>query len=155
MEIKKIFKAEVAHKLVSAFSKDCLNVHGHSYTYDVVLESGELNGDGMVMDFGEVKSKAKAFMDSFDHCLVLTRGEAFTNDMLPLVEKHNLKCMLVPYNSTAEYQACHIYQQLHEYGLLVKSVTVHETLTGSAMFDGSDDVQNIYVDLDQVSIYNA
>jgi len=109
----------------------------------------------MVMDFGEVKAKAKEFMDKFDHCLVLTRGDAFTNDMLPLVEKYNLKCMLVPYNSTAEYQAIHIYQQLHEFGLPVKRVTVHETLTGSATFDGSDDVQDMFVDLSQVSFYNA
>ncbi len=155
MEIRKKFKAEVAHKLTSAFSEDCLNVHGHSYTYDVVLEAGNLNEDGMVMDFGEVKSKGKAFMDSFDHCLVLTKGDEFTEDMLPLIEKYKMKAMIVPYNSTAEYQACHIYQQLHEYDLPVKSVTVHETLTGSATFDGSDDVQDIHVDLDQVEFIYA
>jgi len=155
MEIRKKFKAEVAHKLTSAFSKDCLNVHGHSYTYDIVIESSILNNDGMVIDFGEVKAKAKEFMDMFDHCLVLTRGDAFTNDMLPLIEKYNMKCMLVPYNSTAENQAIHIYQQLHEFGLNVKKVKVHETLTGCAVFDGSDDILDMYVDLSQVSFYNA
>ena len=155
MEIKKIFKAEVAHRLVSSFSEDCQNIHGHSYTYDVVLEAGKLNKDSMVMDFGEVKSKGKAFMDTFDHCLVLSDFDPIGQELLPILLKNNLKVMVVGYNSTAEYQACHIYQQLHEYGLPVKSVTVHETLTGSATFDGSDDIQDIYVDLDKVVMYNA
>jgi len=107
------------------------------------------------MDFGEVKSKAKAFMDSFDHCLVIADFDPIGMEILPILLKNNLKVMVVPYNSTAEYQACHIYQQLHEFGLPVKSVTVHETLTGSATFDGSDDIQDIYVDLTKVVMHNA
>jgi len=155
MEIVKIFKAEVAHRLVTAYSKDCKNIHGHSYTYDVVLESSTLNEDSMVMDFGEVKSKAKAFMDSFDHCLVLSVFDPMTEKLLPILLENNLKVMVVPYNSTAEYQACHIYQQLHEFNLPVKKVTVHETLTGCATFDGTDNIQDIHVDLGEVVMYNA
>ncbi len=155
MEIRKKFKAEVAHRLVSSYSKDCQNIHGHSYTYDIVLKSGELNCDGMVMDFGEVKAKAKEFMDKFDHCLVLSSFDPITSNMRPIMDRMGMKYMIVPYNSTAENQAAHIYQQFHEFGLNVVSVRVHETLTGYAEFDGSDDIQDICIDLDAVEFVNA
>jgi len=155
MLIRKKFKAEVAHRLVSSYSKACGNIHGHSYTYDVVLAGKQLNKDGMVMDFGEVKDKLNWFMDKFDHCLVLADFDPITPDMRKILDRENMKYMIVPYNSTAENQAVHIYQQLNELGLPVKSVTVHETLTGWACFDGSDDIQDMWVDLDKVEFHNA
>lgn len=155
MEIRKKFKAEVAHRLVTSFSKRCQSFHGHSYLFDVELESRKLNKDAMLMDFGEVKSKAGEFMDSWDHSMVLFNEDPFHDAMVGIMEAGHMRYISVPYNPTAEMMAVHIYQQLHEYGLPVKCVTVHETKTGSASFDGNDDVQEMYVNLDEVYFGNC
>ena len=148
MKIKKIFKAEVAHRLVSSYSERCQSFHGHSYLFEVVLESDKLNSDAMLMDFGEVKSKAKDFIDAFDHSMVLSQDDPFHDRMIDIMDEGNMRWISVPYNPTAEMMAVHIYQQLHELGLPVKMVVVQETLTGRAYFDGSDDVQDMYVNIE-------
>ena len=53
MIVSKIFYFEAAHML-SDYSGECSNLHGHSYKLEVALE-GELQ-DGMVIDFKTVKT---------------------------------------------------------------------------------------------------
>ena len=133
MKITKQFKMEVAHRLVSSYSKRCQSVHGHSYLMEVTLESEQLNGDGMVMDFGEVKDKMNHFFDAFDHSYII-----YKNDItLPLFKQiegliHN-RMMVVDYNPTAENMAYHIFRAMVENNLPVSSVRVQETLTGWAI----------------------
>lgn len=153
MEIRKQFKAENAHRLVSSYSKGCQNIHGHSYVYEVVLASTVLNSDGMVMDFGEVKNIVSNFMNNFDHTCILADFDPILPKMREVFESLGMKYMVVPYNPSAENQAIHIYQQMYEFGLPVKYVKVHETLTGWASFDGSDDIQDMYVDIDKVEFH--
>ena len=124
---------EVAHRLVSSYSKRCQSVHGHSYLMEVTLESEQLNGDGMVMDFGEVKDKMNHFFDAFDHSYII-----YKNDItLPLFKQiegliHN-RMMVVDYNPTAENMAYHIFRAMVENNLPISSVRVQETLTGWAI----------------------
>lgn len=133
MKITKQFKMEVAHRLVSSYSKRCQSVHGHSYLMEVTLESEQLNGDGMVMDFGEVKDKMNHFFDAFDHSYII-----YKNDItLPLFKQiegliHN-RMMVVDYNPTAENMAYHIFRAMVENNLPISSVRVQETLTGWAI----------------------
>jgi len=154
MEIRKKFKAEVAHRLVTSYSKRCQSFHGHSYTFEVVLTGDKLNADEMIMDFSEVKDKGNAFLDAFDHTMVLSQEDPFHDRMVEIMEEGSMRYMSVPYNPTAEMMAVHIYQQLREYDLPVKWVQVHETLTGWAEFNGKDDIQEFFVDLDQVKLGN-
>ena len=70
MRIRKTFKAEMAHRLVGAFSEKCLSIHGHSYEMEVELETDSLDEYWMVMDFGYIKQQGKDFMDAWDHSLV-------------------------------------------------------------------------------------
>jgi len=155
MKIKKIFKAEIAHRLVTSYSKRCQSFHGHSYLFEVILESDKLNKDAMLMDFGEVKKEAGAFLDAFDHTMVLSQDDPFHDRMVAIMHEGNMRWMSVPYNPTAEMMAVHIYQQLHEFDLPVKMVVVQETLTGRAYFDGGDDVQDMHVDLDKCKFSTA
>ena len=155
MLIKKIFKAEVAHRLVSSYSERCQSFHGHSYLFEVTLAGKTLNNDAMLMDFGEVKDKGGEFLDAFDHTMVLSQDDPFHDRMIEIMDEGDMRWMSVPYNPTAEMMAVHMYQQLHEFGLPVKMVVVQETLTGRAYFDGSDDVQDMHVDLDKCRFSKA
>jgi 6-pyruvoyltetrahydropterin/6-carboxytetrahydropterin synthase len=65
--IKTKFRFEAAHKLNLSYSSPCERLHGHGYSVTVWLASANLNDEGMVVDFTQVKA---AVRDRFDHtCL--------------------------------------------------------------------------------------
>ncbi len=131
MKVTKRFKAEIAHRLVSSYSKRCQSIHGHSYLFEVRLQ-GPLNEDMMVMDFGELKDKFNGFLDKFDHTLVLFDKDPITEDLEALSLKHDMRFMVVDYNPTAESMAYHIFNEALKLGLPVIETRVQETLTGWA-----------------------
>lgn len=48
----------------------CSRLHGHSYILRLRLE-GDINDDGMVMDFVALKKGLKKFIEEFDHKVLL------------------------------------------------------------------------------------
>ena len=47
-------------------SGKCKNFHGHTYFLEVGI-TGEINSDGVVMDFGDVKKHLKSLVEKLDH----------------------------------------------------------------------------------------
>ena len=146
MKIRKQFKAEVAHRLVSSYSERCQSFHGHSYLFEIVLAGRKMNKDGMLMDFGEVKTALGPTLDAFDHSMVLFKNDPAVEDMCKIMDKFNMRYIIVPYNPTAENMAYHIYCVAQEMGLPIYSVRVHETATGwaEAIGCGGVDIDDIY-----------
>lgn len=68
-QIVKRFKFEAAHELPWHQGK-CQRLHGHSYKFEVMLE-GELNHDGIVVDFDDLTTIVdKMVIKRYDHqCL--------------------------------------------------------------------------------------
>lgn len=83
-------KLEIAgsHQLALSYESKCQNLHGHNWIIEVFCKSEELNKDGMVCDFTEIKKKIQ---DKLDHRHI--------NDVLP-------------FNPTAENIACWIVSQI-------------------------------------------
>lgn len=66
ISITKKFTFEAAHILPNHKGK-CRNLHGHSYRLEVTV-SGLRDGQGMVIDFGDLKEIVKKFViDKMDH----------------------------------------------------------------------------------------
>ena len=126
---------EVAHRLVSSYSKRCQSIHGHSYLMEVTLESEYLNDDSMVMDFGELKDKMNHFFDAFDHSLVVFKDDPILPNLLAIEALIHNRMIVVDYNPTAEGMAYHAFRACVENGLPVKEVRVQETKTGWAVAD--------------------
>jgi queuosine biosynthesis protein QueD len=103
------FTFEASHELPWHLGK-CAKLHGHSYVLDVTVEA-PLNSDGIVIDFGDIKSTVtKHVLDDYDH--------QHLNEILP--------------NPTAELIAADIVNRLLDASLLVTTVTVAETGSCSA-----------------------
>lgn len=72
IRITKIFTFETAHVLYNYDGK-CKNLHGHSYKLYVTVKGVPINDldnkkNGMVMDFGDIKSIVKSeIIDVWDH----------------------------------------------------------------------------------------
>ena len=67
--VTKIVRFELAHKLTSAYTKGCKRVHGHGYKLEVTFV-GDLNEDGMIMDFKMMKEILQPIVDEFDHTYI-------------------------------------------------------------------------------------
>ena len=44
----------------------CGQLHGHTYTVEVVIE-GEKSGGGMIVDFNELKTRTREVLQRYDH----------------------------------------------------------------------------------------
>lgn len=104
--VTKIFKFEMAHQLDSCYAGECKNIHGHSYKLEVTFD-GELNKDGMVMDFKEMKEIVQPLVDHFDHSFI-------TKDDFNM-------------NPTAENMAKYIFDKIRQCTILIKKVRLWET----------------------------
>ena len=74
-EIEKKLTFEAAHVLKGlGENHPCSTIHGHSYKLYVKISSEELDRNGFIIDFGELKTFQKELIDSFiDHSVIITR----------------------------------------------------------------------------------
>ena len=82
--VTKRLEISAAHRLELDYESKCRNLHGHNWIVTVHCRARELNHNGMVTDFSEIK---RIVVDDLDH--------ACLNDKLP-------------FNPTAENIARHI-----------------------------------------------
>ena len=131
--IRKQFRFSMAHQLYSCFSECCKNaIHGHEYVLEVFFESKELNKDGMIIDFGEVKFLMDDYVDSWDHALVMP--DSFPEEYLNSLKKFNKKIKIVNYNPSAENMAKDMYAKFKKHIPQTCKVRLHETTTGYAEY---------------------
>lgn len=92
-KIKKTFEVAIAHKLTLPYDSPCKRDHGHNITVTVYCASEELNQEGMVIDFTEIK---KVVHGQLDHrCLNDIKGLGWEEGATPTDEEIEL-------NPTAE-----------------------------------------------------
>lgn len=156
MLIRKLFKAEMAHTTMGAYTKRCHHLHGHSYKFELFLKSDKPNAAMMVSDFKAVKDIGiNDFFDSFDHAVTIWSKDPrskIINEINP--DRH----VVVPFNPTAEmlskaffYVAKAIYESTSplsgEQDARVHQVIVHETDTGYAAFNEDDAAADGFADI--------
>ena len=61
--IRKTFSA--AHTITIGGTKETM--HGHNFAVEISLEAKELDGEGVVTDFREIKGRADALLRELDH----------------------------------------------------------------------------------------
>ncbi|MGC8852978.1 MAG: 6-pyruvoyl trahydropterin synthase family protein [Hydrogenobacter sp.] len=121
----------------------CVNLHGHSYTLEVVLGSDTLSEQDMVMDFYHLKSALKDLIDTIDHSFIIDVNDPMYPELKEVAEKYGaLKIFPVDFCPTAEALAKYFYdflnKKLQEAGLLgevkVIKVVLWETKTSKAEY---------------------
>jgi 6-pyruvoyltetrahydropterin/6-carboxytetrahydropterin synthase len=65
-ELKVISSFAAAHNLRD-FRGKCENLHGHNWKVEVVLRGTSLEGNGILIDFGEVKAATRKALEEVDH----------------------------------------------------------------------------------------
>ncbi len=109
MKIARQFHWEMGHRL-PFHAGACRNLHGHSYRLWVELE-GECDGNGMLLDYGEMKEKIQPLIEPFDHCFLCDEQDALMREFL---DSHRFKALYVPFPTTAENIASHLLGKIWE-----------------------------------------
>ena len=98
---------DAAHRITTHGGK-CAHLHGHRYRVDITC-AGPLNDQGMVIDFGEVKTKLGRWIDTaWDHGAILN----VTDDALvELCMSRRWKHYAIPGEPTAEVLAKYLHRR--------------------------------------------
>lgn len=115
--IYKVLRFEAAHRLPNVpEGHKCARLHGHSYRIELQV-SGEVDPHtGMVQDYADIKAAFHPLYEVLDH--------NYLNDIPGLA------------NSTSEILAQWIWNRLKPELPLLSQVTVGETCTAGAIFEG-------------------
>jgi len=97
MKVAKEFRWEMGHRLPEHFGL-CKNIHGHSYKMIVEFE-GELNEQGMVIDYYDVEKIINPLIEKLDHAFMVCRDDKV---VLEFLNKMNSKKVVIDFESTAE-----------------------------------------------------
>lgn len=105
MKISKEFKWEMGHRL-PFHAGLCKNIHGHSYCM-VVEVDGEINENGMIIDFYDLGKVIKPIIDEFDHSFLCWEKDT---EVRKFLENLDMKRVIVDYHSTVE-NICNDFSQ--------------------------------------------
>lgn len=142
MIIRKLFRFEGAHIVRNCSSERCKkSIHGHSYVVEAFFTSNGLDNGQMVMDFGLMKGTIKDFIDGFDHAYSMWTKE--DKQFKTFIAGQSDRWIEMPVSPSAEAYSIMFFKVLDaivnatefnngEKGVQLKSVRVHETVTGYA-----------------------
>ncbi len=116
----------------------CRFLHGHQYVFkmECVADNNQLNELGMVIDFGDIKSKLCQWLeDNFDHRFLIWKDDPLALELKEL----DPSVVIVPFNPTAENIAEYFVNivapvQLKETGITLISCELNETSKCSATY---------------------
>ena len=109
----------------------CENFHGHNYVADFFVTGAEQDSVGRVMDFADLKSRCKGWIDEhWDHSFLVYEGDENAISALRMVQPCRL--FLMPYNPTAENMAEYLLEEvcpkgLTDLGAIATRVRIWET----------------------------
>lgn len=61
--VEKTFEISASHRLTLSYESKCSQPHGHNWLITVCCRARELNADGMVVDFSEIKRRVEERLD--------------------------------------------------------------------------------------------
>jgi 6-pyruvoyltetrahydropterin/6-carboxytetrahydropterin synthase len=109
MKIAKEFRWEMGHRLKFHQGK-CINLHGHSYKMMVEF-TGEVDENGMVLDYYDVKEIVAPLVDDLDHGFLVYENDT---ELLEILKKLNSKHTVVKFESTAENLCKYFLEKIAE-----------------------------------------
>lgn len=112
MKIAKEFRWEMGHRLPFHQGK-CVNLHGHSYKMLVEVE-GDLDKDGMVIDYYDLKAIINPIVEELDHAYLVWRDDT---KLIEALEMLNSKKVIIDYHSTAENMCLYFLDKIQNAGL--------------------------------------
>ena len=120
------------HRLLD-YDGICKHPHGHNAVAEIEVSTEALDARNMVVDFTDIKSTVKGWIDrELDHKMILRHDDPLVKALDTLGEP----MFLLDSNPTVERIARLIFDTSREHGLAVVRVTVWETPSSWATYEG-------------------
>jgi 6-pyruvoyltetrahydropterin/6-carboxytetrahydropterin synthase len=118
------------HRLINHPGK-CRHLHGHSVKASISVVRDQLNEQGMVCDFADIRMCAERYIDQFlDHNLLLHKDDP----LIPHLTSSQERFLAIDEHPTAEVLSKMIYNHLKQSGLNVSQVVLWETASAYASY---------------------
>jgi 6-pyruvoyltetrahydropterin/6-carboxytetrahydropterin synthase len=139
IQLTKQFRFEAAHSL-EGYDGACSQIHGHSYLLEVTVEGVPLDSvgnpkDGMVMDFGVLKSIVnREVVDRLDHTFTIRRSDT-NSELIAILQRFYTNVHVVDYQPTSENMLVDMAARLvpaMPQGVRLAKLTLYETATSKA-----------------------
>ncbi|MBI4230719.1 MAG: 6-carboxytetrahydropterin synthase [Planctomycetes bacterium] len=115
------------------YEGNCRHPHGHNARVEVKLSAPKLDRRGMVVDFNDLRSSLRGWIDqTLDHRMILRRGDPLIEPLRALGEPF----FVMEENPTAENLARLLFERAREVGLPVVRVRLWETDDNFADYAG-------------------
>ena len=130
---------DAAHFLKDYTGK-CSNLHGHRWRVVAGLAGEELSRErqteGMLVDFGDIKTTLKELCDYYDHSFIYEKG-SLKQTTIDALEEEGFRLVEVDFRPTAENLARDFFIRLREKEFAVCRVEVYETPSNCAVYEES------------------
>lgn len=135
---KRLSNAAIAHRLRDGYVGPCTNIHGHEYFFEIEIGGFDLNYQGMIIDFTEIKRICDSWIkENWDHGVLVKEDDySFIN----FLQSEDMKYFTVPFNTTAENMSKYLADQFMDellfagFDLEYVQVSVWETDTSTAVY---------------------
>jgi len=118
------------HRLMNHTGK-CRHLHGHSVKACIAIRQAELNDNGMVCDFADIRGSVETYIDQqLDHNFLLHKDDP----IIPMLIANNERFMALDEHPTAEVLSKMIYRHLKQANFNVAAVTLWETASAYACY---------------------
>lgn len=126
MRVRKTFRFYAAHRNEEIGGK-CASIHGHRYGLSVeVMEP--MSGSVSIL-FEDLERRVAPLIEDLDHSLLLHEGDPARDALLASGACHRV--YLVPFPTSAENMARHLFDALRAAGLNVTELILQETDSSS------------------------
>ena len=120
------------HRLLNYEGK-CRFLHGHNGRVVITLESDQLDGRGMVIDFSDIKQVVSQWIDDvLDHRMILCKDDPVVSYLQEMGEP----LYLIDDNPTAENIAKLIFDFTQDHGFPITEARLWETPRCFATYSG-------------------
>lgn len=117
------------HRL-SRYIGKCYMLHGHTYKLQVTVQSNELDSNGFVIDFTDLKAVLKTVTDKIDHRTLLYSEDPMNKELVSNLPDEWF--VLVEFEPTVENIAKYLYEQIKKEIPNVVNIRLWETPTSFA-----------------------
>lgn len=130
--IVRVMEFSYGHRLLR-YSGKCRHLHGHNGRLEVVVETDQLDGIGMVMDFGQIKDSVGTWIrENIDHRMLLSHEDP----LVPVLRAAGEPIYVMDVNPTAENIAKSVWFWAVGDGLPISEIRLWETSTSLASYRG-------------------
>ena len=132
MVIQKKYHFYAAHRNKEAGEK-CGRIHGHTYKVKVHCAFPDFKGD-VAMLFGDIDDICESVIKSFDHYFILHDEDP----LAALLNSCGEPFIPVPFVTSAENMARHLFDLLEEEGLPITKIEIAETESSNVVYQPSN-----------------